>query len=260
MVFHLLGLFSEVKSQRCKEIRRYSKLLLLTSPLSCAEQAAAFGFASLLLQGAQEEEEISFSRCFLLPHAIMEPEGWFFLYLEDLVWCIPELFVLIIQGKEVVAQRGHSCHKNTQMDESQGSSAHPHPKTQMHKANIGSWRETDTGISLKQTLGRKGWGGAVTLVQLFGFRVYQTDHSGVKVILKPWFCQRSELERKWLKTFILSRSQKWEFYQTHPFILSINLTPRGERGDFSKQAESFGHSPEGFPAKNTLWYERADLL
>lgn len=145
--------------------------------------------------GSSGTNKSHFFRCFLLPHAIMEPEGWFFLHLEDLVWCIPELFVLIIQSKKVVAQRGHSWHKNIQIDESQSSSAHPHPKVKKHKANIGSWTETDTGISLKQI----GWGGAVTLGQPMGFGWIKQIISGVKMILKFWFCPRSELQGNDLK-------------------------------------------------------------
>lgn len=237
--------FFKVKSQRCKEIRRYLELLLLISPLSCAKQAAAVGVAFLLPQGTKKSH---FPGVFLLPHAIMEPEGWFFLHLEDLVWCIPELFVLIIQSKEVVAQRGHSWHKNKQMDESPGSSAHPHPKTQMNKANIGSWKETDTGISLEQILGRKGWGGAVTLVQpkalgwikqiFLVFKKFSNPHlaqglSFKEITLNFHFVQVTEMGV--LPTSPL-RSQLY-------FIDKFN--PQEVKWGFSKGAESFAHSTEG---------------
>lgn len=41
----------------------------------------------------------------------MQPVRSFFIYLKDLVWCIPELFVLIKQCKEIMAQRRYSCQR-----------------------------------------------------------------------------------------------------------------------------------------------------
>lgn len=192
-------------------------------------------------------KEISFSRCFSLTSC--DNGAWRMIFPPP--WR-PGLVHTRAFCSHHTEQRGCGTEgtqlAQKQTDESPGSSAHPHPKTQMNKANIGSWKETDTGISLEQILGRKGWGGAVTLVQpkalgwikqiFLVFKKFSNPHlaqglSFKEITLNFHFVQVTEMGV--LPTSPL-RSQLY-------FIDKFN--PQEVKWGFSKGAESFAHSTEG---------------
>lgn len=39
-----------------------------------------------------------------VPHAIMNPECSFVIYVEDMIWCIPQVSALIKECKQIMAQ------------------------------------------------------------------------------------------------------------------------------------------------------------
>lgn len=158
-----------------------------------------------------------FSDILHLPHSIIEPMWCLFIYLKDLVWCIPQLSVLIKQCKEIMAQRRYSCQREVRKHvSSQGYKLHAHSKNTNASdcatyTTQRNWHWDELKASMRKTWlkGRcklhTGW-----LHWFSGIK--QSDISAIpsmKLMLKLWFCW-GPMKREWrevLTNFIFSRSQ-----------------------------------------------------